>query len=258
MAGPTVNLVKNGGFEQTYGSGYGVNLQLNNGSSPNSSTYTRLADWNNGGITLNGTTYGKGLNLLVAPGWTSTGASDQFSHLDFNFYTTYPESPNKGEPNGFSDSPAGGNYIAADGEPNYRSPIWQAIDRLTVGQEYAVSFLWAAGQQLNYKGGTYDKGWNVTFGDDTQQTNLIGTDSEREREGDFSGWFQETMRFTASSSSQTLLFLAQGMPSGLPPFLLLDDVSVQAVPEPSTMVMLGSALDFVGLASLRRRRRDAR
>src|SRR5580693_2342222 len=51
--------------------------------------------------------------------------------------------PNNGSANGFtSTSPAGGNFIAADGD--YQTlPISQTINGLTAGDSYVVKFDWA-------------------------------------------------------------------------------------------------------------------
>jgi hypothetical protein len=64
-----------------------------------------------------------------------------------------------------------------------------------------------------------------------------------------SAWSQQIMSFTAGDSSQLLSFVAQGAPAGQPPFALLSDVSVQAVPwETDTLPLVGSTVLFgVGL-----------
>ena len=70
----------------------------------------------------------------------------------------------------------------------------------------------------------------------------------------FSGWRTASMNFVAGGSTQTLSFLAQGTPNGLPPSLLLDNVSLTAaVPEPATWGMMIVGFGAMG-ATLRRRR----
>lgn len=54
--------------------------------------------------------------------------------------------------------------------------------------------------------------------------------------------------FTAQATSSVLSFLAVGTPSGVPPFALLDGVTLNAataVPEPATWTMM-----MVGIAAL--------
>jgi len=55
-----------------------------------------------------------------------------------------------------------------------------------------------------------------------------------------------------------LSFLAVGTPAGVPPFSLLDGVSMtSAVPEPQTWGMLGLGLGLVGFAARRRKAKAA-
>lgn len=239
MADP-VNLVQNGNFQDMVSGGV-INRQLTNTTSSNS---TALQHWTigTGGNNFNGV----GLNFLVGPGWTSGGAVGQYG--GFNVW-----SPNTGANNGFTDSPIGGNYIVADGAPDYHAAISQVINGLTVGDQYAINFWWATGQQSNRDGVTDHKGWDVTFGGVTQMTNRI-TDASH----GFSGWFNTTMVFTANSATQTLSFLAQGLPNCVPPLVFLDGVSVTAVPEPSSIAIVGLSVAGMGLAAFRQRRRAAR
>ena len=65
----------------------------------------------------------------------------------------------------------------------------------------------------------------------------------------------ESFKFTANSTSELLSFLAVGTPSGnVPPFALLDGVSLTAVPEPSTWAMMFVGFAGLGYAAFRRRR----
>ena len=66
----------------------------------------------------------------------------------------------------------------------------------------------------------------------------------------FQDWRKVTMTFTADAVNPVLSFLSVGTPDGLPPFALLDGVSLEAVPEPSA-ALLGA---LGALALLRRRR----
>ena len=65
----------------------------------------------------------------------------------------------------------------------------------------------------------------------------------------------ETFDFTAGATSEMLSFLAVGTPANnLPPFALLDGVTLTAVPEPSTWAMMLVGFSGLGYAAYRRRR----
>ena len=66
------------------------------------------------------------------------------------------------------------------------------------------------------------------------------------------------MDFVATASSETLSFLATGTGgAALPPFALLDGVSIKGVPEPSTWAMMVLRFSLLGYAGFRRRRTAA-
>ncbi len=66
----------------------------------------------------------------------------------------------------------------------------------------------------------------------------------------------QTFNFTADNTSDVLSFLAVGTPNGEPPFSLLDGVSVQAAPEPGTLLLMLGGLGLVGLGVVRSKRRS--
>jgi len=128
--------------------------------------------------------------------------------------------------------PGGGNFIAADGVYQQAS-IQQTVTGLTPGQEYILSFEWAAAQQSGFTGNTTEK-WTVSLGNQSYTTATYSNPSHS-----FSGWMNQSYTFTASSGSEVLSFLAGGTPSGEPPFSLLANVSMEAAtpsatPEPTT------------------------
>jgi len=80
--------------------------------------------------------------------------------------------------------------------------------------------------------------WQVTLGSET-----LFTPVEDNVSHGFSGWLFETMGFTAASSSEPLSFLSVGTPNGVPPFALLDGVTLSqsTAPEPWRPCWEGSA-----------------
>ena len=145
-------------------------------------------------------------------------------------------------------SPDGGNFVEGDGDPSYSSAIYQTINGLTVGQQYQVTFYQAAGQQLNFTGPTTEQ-WQVSFGDETQLSSLYSLP-----QGGVGPWQQQTMTFTATSTSQILSFLAKGTPNGAPPISFLDGVSLSAVPEPASWALMIVGFGAVG-GTMRQRKR---
>ncbi len=158
--------------------------------------------------------------------------------------------PGNGVANGLTASPTGGNYLAADGAFTVAA-ITQTINGLTVGHNYALSFSWAGAQQSGFTGDTTDK-WTASLGAQSFDTSIVSLPSHG-----FSGWSQQTFNYTASSASEVLSFLATGTPNGVPPFALLDGVSLvdtTSVPDSAaTGVLFGlSALALLAAPRLRR------
>jgi hypothetical protein len=222
------NLVTNGGFEST---------QLDQSAEfGNRYPGQQVDGW---------TTYG--YNFVFKPGTADTsGANSEYGNVQL-------WGPNNGSANGFNGvSPVGGNYIAADGA--YATDrIYQQINGLTVGKKYNVSFYWGGIQQYGYTGDTTER-WIVSLGNESHATAI----ADNANHG-FTGWFHETFQFTAQNSSDTLSFLAAGTPAGVPPFSVLDGVSmnVAGVPEPATWGLMFAGFGALGMASRRRRARTA-
>lgn len=185
------------------------------------------------GWTLSGTPSGNLiLNCLVASGATTSLCGSHAFGGGMSFWV------NPGA------SPDGGNYVGIDGDSNFRLALQQTIGGLTVGQNYTLTFWQAAAQQNGFTGATTEQ-WQVTFGSQTQTSALMNDANHGAV-----GWNQVTMNFTASSTSQTLSFLALGTPNGQPPFVLLDGVTLNqtTTPEPATFGFIGLGLVTIPLA----------
>ena len=215
----SANLVQNADFEQTTLT-----------SSQQFAGSTQVANWST-----------TGYNFLFMPGTAdSTGAA----RIGWPDIVTF-WGPNTGVANGFEDSPTGGNWIGADGA-YLVGPIQQTINNLVVGQNYQLSFDWAAAQQSGYYGPTTE-GWIVSLGNQTFATEILHNPNQG-----FQDWRQQTFNFTATSTSEVLSFLAAGTPTGNPPFSLLDNVQLNAVPEPGSLALMLAAMGVL-VANSRRR-----
>jgi hypothetical protein len=180
-----------------------------------------------------------------------------------------PSSGGGGSANGFDASPDGGAFLALDGDFETGS-LQQTVTGLTAGDTYAVSFYWAAAQQEGFTGPTI-QAMNVCLGTTGESYINTGTQplsgatnasSNISCSGSgastalidlpslgFSGWQSETFDLTANSTSDVLSFLAYGNVQ-VPPFALLDGVSLTQTPEPATLPLLLTGL-MGGLGVLR-------
>lgn len=185
-----------------------------------------------------------GYNFVFTPGTAdTTGAPGQYGQI-------YLWGPGNGANNGLSTSPAGGNFLAFDGGTHVGA-VTQTIKGLTAGDDYGVSFYYAAAQQHGYAGSTTEQ-FKVSLGTESETTPVLSAASHG-----FSGWHYETLTFKAASASEVLSFLASGTPTGVPPYALLDGVSLYVVPEPATWALLVLA-GCLGLVFMRVRRKSAR
>lgn len=230
-----VNLVQNGSFETT--------TLTNSGQITN----TDLSGWQNPDYA--GQVYGFYIMLYFPDTATTTGAALLDPNTGVTQHITLAGN------NGFVGSPDGGNFVASDGDTRVNRPITQTVIGLTAMHSYTLTFYDAAAQFAGYSGQTKDY-WSVSLGNDTQFSPTITNPNQG-----FTGWFAQTMHFTATSSSELLSFLAVGTPNGFPPTALLDGVSltddaalpVDSVPEPATWAMLLIGMGAVGLTARRHR-----
>jgi hypothetical protein len=174
-------------------------------------------------------------SFIVQPNYTTAGIYDA---QDGHYTTFYGGGPGV--------SPDGGNAYTADGGHEV-GILGQAIYGLTVGQTYQLSFYQASMEQTGYPGG-FTGDWQVGFGNQVQSSQQMVNAS-----ASYTDWTEQTMDFTATSVNQALMFMASAN-NGYPPFLLLDGVSLTAVPEPASIALVG--VGVIGLLVLRRRRQS--
>ena len=165
-----------------------------------------------------------GYNFIFGPGTADNGGvTGQFGNVQL-------WGPGNGSNNGLpATSPDGGNFIAADGAFQV-APIEQTINGLTVGNQYTVSFYWGGAQQFGFDGATTEQ-FQVSLGNQSFLTAVLQNPTHG-----FTGWMFQSFTFTADNTSDVLAFLAIGTLTGVPPFVLLDGVSMNVVggttPEP--------------------------
>lgn len=233
---PVTQFVTNGSFEQNGGTG-----EITAG-------ITSLSSWIVGAEVNGGPP--QPFVFVGDNTFDSVGVNSTYSPPNPNFMIW---GPGNGSNNGFTASPDGGYFFgAAAGFGN--APLSQAINGLQVGQQYDLSLYWAGAQATSGFGAT-QQSWQISLGSDTVNTATVVNPSQG-----FTGWMPFTQTFTATGSSETLSFLANGSPAGLGPFPLLDGVSLtesaSPAPEFSTFAMMvsGSGGLLLQLARQRRKR----
>jgi hypothetical protein len=217
-----------------------------------------------------GWTGGTGLIFIDAP-----GTADNGSYL--SVYKPFP-----------ANSPAGGNFVEADGNPSFESGFNQTITGLTPGQTYTLSFYQAASQQLGFATGlpTTER-WIVSLGtaglslkgggptDPTYgptdiyystdaSADIVASSLMTTPSAGVTSWQYVSVNLTADSTTDLLSFLAwgdNGSTINLPPIVFLSGVNstkVSSTPEPASMFSLGIALAGLGFSLAIRHRRNTR
>ncbi|WP_231512473.1 PEP-CTERM sorting domain-containing protein [Paucibacter sp. KBW04] len=205
--------------------------------------------------TTNGTNKQVGYNTNLT-GWSVPSGNYSFVFSDISATVSGNSGPlslwngSNGGSALASNSPTGGNFFAADPVWGTQGPLTQTLTNLAAGT-YQVSFDWAAAQQYGYTGDTWES-WTVKLGSAASQSTVTFNNPSH----GFTGWKHETMTFTVGAGNAVLSFLAGGGPNGVPPFALLDSVSVTAVPEPSTFALF--ALGLGAVVAARRKTRSAK
>jgi hypothetical protein len=228
VAKADLNLVTNGGFEQTTltASGQINTSNVTGWSSPYDPVY---------------------YNFIYFPGQATTAG---VGAVDTDGSNAHVWLYGPGNSSTFPLSPNGGNFLAADADPNYSGAVTQTVGGLTPGQTYDLSFYWGGAQYTTRTGATTES-WQVSLGGDTQSTGVVDNASQS-----FTGWQQANMQFKATSASEVLSFLAVGTPNGEPPVAVLDGVSLVAAPEPgySAIAVFGAG---IVIFAARRRKQSA-
>src|ERR1700761_6531088 len=194
------NLVQNGGFEVTQGGVYGVStadsLAANGNASlwaPNGgNTDAAVADWD--------ITWGSIGGVFVSDALTNAG--------QWGYYGYYGASQNYGSSYlqytaGLGVDPNGGNFVGLDGD-HYGGSLTQTITGLAPGQQYLLTFYQAADHYQGW-GDFQSSQFIVGLGSQTQAAPVMSTTAGG------TPWTKISMIFTATSGSEVLSFMDQGV-----------------------------------------------
>jgi len=179
-----------------------------------------------------------------------------------------------------------GNYVEADGNPQFETSFSQVITGLTIGQTYTLSFYQAGSQQKGFSNGlptteqwivslatvglsvcdncgpvdpTY--GQTSTYFSNDPDASIVPSQLMTTPPGGVTPWEFVSVDITADATTDLLSFLAwgdNGSTINLPPiaFLTAVDAPPGLAPEPASLSVLGVGL--LGMGGIMRRRRARR
>ena len=241
------NLITNGSFENFAGANLSSQQLLQTGG-----TGTAYSGWS--------TTSGYG--FIVTPNQAINGFNGPSGFLQLWSPNGTGVTGNGGSGSvAITASPDGGSFFTTDPiYPTTTGVLTTTVTGLIVGSTYTLSFYQAAGQQKGFDAFSgFTNTWNVKATDSNNQVDLNQNAAGMNvANHSFTGWTQVTMAVVATTASMTLQFFASSsLNAGQPPFAMLDGVSLTknastAVPEPTAMLLLGSAV--AGLFGARRMR----
>jgi hypothetical protein len=247
-ANATVNLVQNGGFETLTDSAYYNHEfgQATTGYWANKYHYhfgDDVADWSSPSTTA----YNIWFSSATAA--TTTNAIGEW----LNIPAAYGGQTGQDLYSVPTGDPNGGAFLGLDGYGSASGPVQQTINNLVKNAKYTLTFYWATAQLQDRSGATTDTITASLCPTNTTCSQSVTSGPVTNPSGGSTGWYKVTDTFTASGSSDVLSFLASGTPGNLPPMVLLDGVSLTAVPEPATWAMMLVGFGAIGYG-LRRRR----
>lgn len=194
-------------------------------------------------IVTNGSLTGQIENNGVPSGWSIFAGTpdlmDALDNLGMANVQRFGATPNA--------SPDGGTWVGLGADTNYTERFGQMLSGLSIGQTYTVS--WYAG---NF-GYSSSVAANSYLGSNAIGVMLDGASIGSGAQLSVgSNWFQQSLTFVASSSSQLLSFT---LATSQKAYLSIDGIAVQTatpVPEPQAWALMGIGLCALGLMGRRK------